>query len=167
MSELLAIELPVLADLWRRTPEIVEEELLCVVLEAELLYQRETVERTPAGVGGGGGLRGSIQALTPTVGAAVVEGGVGTPLVYAPAVELGAKPHKPPVEPLVPWVEQVLGLSGKEAERAAEGIAWKIARKGTEGAFMFHKALAATQDQIRRMAEAAAARILARLGGAA
>lgn len=168
MSAAVRIDVPTsIAGAWRQAPEIVEEELLRAVLEGELLLQREVVERAPAGVGGGGGLRGSIQADTPTIGANTVEGTVGTPLVYAPAMELGTKPHKPPVAPLIPWVKQVLGLADKEAERAAEAISWKIARHGTQGAFMFQKALDANRQQLARILEAAGPRILARLAGAA
>ncbi|MGQ9370531.1 hypothetical protein [Azospirillum sp. A39] len=155
------------ADAWRQAPEVLERHLVAAVYEAELLLQRETVERTPIGVGGGGGLRGSIQAGQPRRAGDAIIGEVGTSLPYAPAVEFGAKPHMPPLAPLALWAEHKLGLSEGEAERAAWGIARAIRRRGTEGRFMFTKALDANEAQLRRIFELALGRAVAELGGIA
>jgi len=52
-------------------------------------------------------------------------------LLYAPFVEYGTKPHRPPIEPIYNWVRQKFQTGGEEAR----GIAWavwnKIAEKGT------------------------------------
>jgi len=154
------------AAAWRRAPEMVAEVLTRRLLEAELLYQRETVERTPAGVGGGGGLRGSIQAGEPALQGQRLEGAVGTPLAYAAPVEFGSRPHMPPIAPLVPWVVERLGLTGDEAEEVARRIAWKIKARGTEGAHMFEGAMDATGDQITAILARALDEIGARLTGA-
>jgi hypothetical protein len=154
-----------LRDLWARAPEVVAEALTTAVLESALLYQREVVERTPVGVGGGGGLRGSIQAAPPRGEGDAVIGIVGTALPYAPAVEFGAKPHMPPVASLRLWVEHKLGLKDADADAAAWAIARAIAKRGTEGAHMFETALAATEGQIATILRTAVGRLAQRLGG--
>jgi len=42
--------------------------------ESEFLIEREVKEKTPVGVGGGGGLRGSIAAQSPEVSSDIVLG---------------------------------------------------------------------------------------------
>lgn len=101
---------------------------------------------------------GEVQAFPNGLG---VEGIVGAGQGYAPYVELGTKPHLPPIEPLVDWVRVKLGLSGKEGLRAAKAIRWAIGKRGTESAQMFGKTLTAQQAQIdatfdRAMADIAA-----------
>lgn len=49
---------------------------------------------------------------------------------YAAAVEYGSVPHMPPVEPIISWCERVLGLKGKEVERAGWAIAMRIKQRG-------------------------------------
>ena len=153
-----------LRDAWSRAPELTAE-ALAALLEAELLYQRETVERTPVGVGGGGGLRGSIQAHMPERDGNTLIGIVGTALPYAPAVETGTKAHMPPVQPLRLWVEHKLGLDGEEAEQAAWAIARSIARKGTEGVHMFERAFDATEQQMIAILRRAVDRVQQALAG--
>jgi len=67
----------------------------------------------------------------------------GTPLEYGEVVEKGRRPGKrmPPVDPLVPWVRRVLGISDQEeAESVAFVIARSIAVRGFEGVHMFEAA---------------------------
>ena len=66
-----------------------------------------------------------------------MEGILGTPAQYGLPVELGTKPHFPPVEPIQHWVERKLGYSGTEAASVAFLIARAISRRGTKGAKMF------------------------------
>ena len=147
-------------------PEIVAEELTATTYEAELLVQREVQEGTPVGVGAGGGLRGSIGARPPEVRGVNIVGRVSTAAKHAIPVELGTRPHFPPVEPLIDWVVAKLGIVAPEAQQVAWRIALKISRKGTEGAHMFERGLDATRDQVLRMYEECLVRIGARLGGA-
>lgn len=154
-----------LREAWRRAPELTAEAILAALLEAELLFQREAVERTPVGVGGGGGLRGSIQAQMPSRRGDALIGIVGTALPYAPAVETGSKAHMPPVQPLRLWVEHKLGLDGAEAEKAAQAIAWAISRRGTKGAHMFAGAFEATEAQIAVILRGAVERLRGVLAG--
>ncbi len=153
-----------LAAAWRAAPEIVAEEMTAAVWEGEFLLQRETQELTPVGVGGGGGLKGSIAARDPIVFADTVIGAVGTSLAHAVPVELGTRPHFPPVAPLRDWAEHVLGVSGDEAKGVAWAVARKIAREGTKGAHMFERAFETNRAQVERMFEAAHRRVLQRMG---
>jgi hypothetical protein len=143
-------------------PQVFEEELYPSVLEAELLLEREVRERTPSS--GAGTLRDSIGALPVTFSGLSFEGGVGTALSYAAPVELGSRPHRPPVEPIAEWVARKLGKRGQEGRKIAWAIAGKIARDGTPARFMFRDGLAATQDQILEILAAGAGRAIARLG---
>ena len=154
--------LPGLERAFREAPGIVADELVAAAWESELLLERETKELTPVGVGGT--LRSSVAAREPKVLADNVIGEVGTPLKYAIPVELGTKPHFPPIAPLVEWAERKLGLSPNEAHHVGFLIQRKIGRKGTEGAFMFKRAFEAGRGQVERFFENAAARIVERMG---
>ena len=111
-----------LARAWREAPELVVEEMTASATEASLLVEREVRERTPIGVGGGGGLAGSIGAREPQVLGEEVIGTVSTSLRYAIPVELGRRPggRQPPVEPLADWAVARLGVSHDEA--AGRGV---------------------------------------------
>lgn len=53
-------------------------------------------------------------------------------------VDKGRRPGKqPPVKPLIRWARTKLGLSGKEAERAAYAISRFIGKNGTKGTNIF------------------------------
>lgn len=128
-----------LARAWAHAPELFDRELKPAVLEAELYLQREIVERTPVGASGGSGLRASFIAADPRIEGGVVIGEVGTPLAYAEPVELGTRPHMPPVQPLIDWARVKLGVTGDEARGVGFAVARKIAAEGTEGAFMVRR----------------------------
>ncbi len=159
-----------LQALWAQTPDIVRQELLSAMTEADLLVERNVKERTPVGAsaGGAGGLKGSIFG-EESVGPEGVLGVVATAMPYAIPVELGTRPHFPPVEPLVDWVVAKLGIPEKEAHGVAFAIARKIARVGTKGHGMFHAGFEEARPQVIAMFERARDRIVARLspGGAA
>ena len=148
-------------------PEIYTQEMTRATWEAELLFQREAQELTPGGVGAGGGLRGSISAREPMVLSDTVLGMVGTPLAYAVPVELGSRPHRPPVEPLIDWAQAKLGADPAAAIGIGFAVARKIQKKGTEGAHMFERALDATAPQIGRIYHRAGTRITQRIAGGA
>ncbi|MHC8492791.1 hypothetical protein ACTU44_08760 [Thalassospira sp. SM2505] len=160
-------EAAALADAFDKSPKIVTEELTAATWQASLLLEREVKENTPTGVGGGGGLKGSISAREPEVLSDNVIGMVGTPLDYAVPVELGTRPHFPPVQPLADWAEHKLGLSPAEAQGAAFAIARKISRTGTKGAHMFERAFEDNDLQVQRIFDRARVRIADRMGGRA
>ncbi len=151
-----------LSRLWKRSPEITGEEMLAAVTEVDLMMEAEVKENTPVGVGGGGGLRGSIFSEERSLGTSVI-GVTGTAAPYAVAVELGTKPHMPPIEPLKDWVRQKLDVEESEVGHVAFLVARKIASKGTEGAFMFTNAFNAKRIQAAQRFENAIQRIKDRL----
>lgn len=156
-------EAAALAAAWLAAPRLVLEELRKATLEAELLLERGVKELTPVGVGAGGGLKGSISAREPRVLRDSVIGEVGTPFVYAVPVELGSRPHFPPIQPLADWAQAKLGVSAAEARGVGFAIARKISRVGTEGAFMFKRAFDANRRQVEQIYARARQRILQRL----
>lgn len=151
------------AAIFRTAPDLVVSEITTGIYEASLYLQREVAERTPTS--GAGTLRSSILARQPQIGDGAISGTVGTPMVYALPVELGTRPHHPPVQPLIDWVEMKLGLTGKKADAVARAIAWKIAKHGTQGAHMFRDALEAGRVQIGEILSRHARRALARIKG--
>lgn len=160
-SELKGIE-----DAYRRAPKIVSEELLAAVTEADLLIFRELSERVPVGAGGAAGLKGSL-FHQEEVNGAIASGLVSTPLSYAVPVELGTKPHFPPIEPLIDWVKARLGISTeKEARGVAFLIARKIAVRGTAAQHPFGLTFQAVEAQVFDIFDRATGRIAERLAGA-
>lgn len=150
------------AAAWQHAPAIAEDELQQFVQQAVAHLQGEVQERTPTTYGT---LRASIIGDVRVLPGIAVQGRVGTPLAYAVAVELGTKPHMPPVEPLINWARQKLGVRGKEAESAGWAVARKIAARGTEGHFMFRDTWNANQADIARGFSVAVGRIVRRLSG--
>lgn len=129
-------------------PDITIDELTLATWKGELLFQREAQENTPVGIGGGGGLKGSIYPREPIVLGLTVIGEVGSPLQHAVPVEIGTRPHMPPIQPLADWAEHKFGADPEEALGIAWSVARKIRKKGTEGAHMFERALESTAPQI-------------------
>ncbi len=152
-----------LLDLFERYPEATRQVLEETTLEGELLLEREIKERTPTGVGQAGGLKGSIAHQQPAWLAGELIGVVGTPLAHALPVELGTKPHFPPVEPLEDWVRAKLDVEDDEVSNVAWLIARKISIRGTEGQHMFERGFEASRDRIDAMFDGVPARILERV----
>ena len=139
-----------LTEAFKKAPEIVEKVGARAIIKATALLEREVKERTPFGVTGL--LRQSIAAQKPyRSGVDNMTGVVSSPLDYAVCVELGTKPHYPPIEPIKEWVLKKLELPDVEAESVARLIAWKIKAHGTKGAKMFAKAFKANKEQVERI----------------
>lgn len=153
-----------LLGLLSAVPDIARREFTRAGWQSSLLLQREVQENTPTGIGAGGGLKGSIIAIEPVVSTERIESGAATSLVYAVPVELGSRPHRPPVEPLQDWARMKLGLPADQARAAGFRIAGAIARRGTKGAFMFKRAYEAQGKQVVRIYEKAADRIRQQMG---
>ena len=144
---------------WAKAPQIAAEELLAAMTEADMSLLREIVEATPAA---SGVARASLFSQeTPIPGG--VLGVVGSAMPHIIFVELGTKPHFPPLQPLRDWVRMKFGVTEKESYGIAFAIARKIAARGTTGAFMFKNTFARLQPQLERMFERARDRIAARL----
>lgn len=147
-------------------PAIARQEMTAGVQEVLLLLEREIKEKTPAGVSEA--LRGSITHVldaTPVSIGAGVGGKVFTPLNYALPVELGSKPHWPPVAALKDWVHHKLGVPQSEAGTVAFLIARKISKTGTKGAHMFERTLSEQSAHAVEILGQAVDRIRARLEG--
>lgn len=153
-----------LLGLLTSVPDVARAEFTRAGWEGSLLLQREVQENTPTGIGAGGGLKGSIIAVEPVVGSQRIEAGAATSLGYALPVELGTKPHRPPVEPLQDWARMKLGLAPDDARSAGYAIASAIARRGTRGAFMFKRAYEQHGGQVIRLFEKAADRVRGKVG---
>ena len=149
---------------WASHPNLVTDELETAMRGSLLYLEGQTAERTPTNLGT---LRRSYASTISTFVDAVF-GTMSSPVSYAMPIEMGTRPHYPPLEPLINWVEAKLGLVGDEAEGAARGIQRKIGRFGTPGYGMARFALIDGQATIRAEFDDAAERItlrLAQLGG--
>lgn len=122
---------------WAKAPDIVREELTGATYEAELLLEGAVKDKTP--VGAFGTLRDGIAAQAPEVSEAGVLGVVGTSIAHAIPVEIGTRPHFPPVAALEDWVMKKLGVPEREAHGVAFLVARKISRTGTAAVGMFHR----------------------------
>ena len=141
--------------------------------ESTQLTLGEVVDRTPVTYGN---LRGSITAQVEAIQGAVI-GTVGTSVPYALWVEEDTKPHWPPLQPLIDWVQkkQIAGTYsiqtrrrlGSKANIQAENIALakmvqkKIAMQGTTGKHMFRDGLAAADEEIDKIFEQATKKVIA------
>jgi len=152
-------EIDQLLALWQQAPEIVNQATKSAVTEAQLLLLREVKENTP--VGSTSLLRQSFGAPEPILLGDRVIGVVGTSLQHAIPVELGTKPHFPPVAPIKDWVKSKLGKSEQEAEGIAFAVARKISIKGTKPKLFVKK----TFDQNKNQAQAIFSRALGRIAG--
>ncbi len=134
---------------------------------AELL-RREAAERAPRGATGH--LRGSIAASVRGRALDSLEGEVGTPAAYAPAVEFGRRPGGP-MPPwragsaLFRWVRGTLGAGGREAERVSFRVARAIGRRGIPGRHIFRDALAGSLGRIEERLRRLGLEIARALGG--
>jgi hypothetical protein len=151
---------------FRLAPDIVRQEALAAVTEADQLLEREVIDKMPTATGDS---RKSIfsreQALES--GAIGVVGSAQPHIVY---VELGTKPHavgEAGVQALEDWARNKFSVGEKEAKRIAGAVAWKIRHHGTLGVGMFHRTWAQRQGAVVAMFERARDRIAARLAGAA
>lgn len=156
------VDLAYLRKLSREFPEATEREAIAVVDLIVRRLEEDVVEKTPTGVGGGGGLAGSIHGEVVRFGATVA-GTVGTPLEYGRPVEYGTRPHYPPRRPIVLWAARKLGLSGVELRRAVRAIQWKIYQHGTEGAHMFEDTFRERDSWMMQMLETIPQRVVGRL----
>ena len=166
MLNAIAVDLSGLKALqaaFARAPEITIEELRRAMVEADSLLEREVKDATPTAAGT---LRGSV-THTEEVSETGVIGMTFSPLKYAEAVELGTKPHFPPIDALVDWVVQKLGVPEKRARSVAFLVARKISRSGTPAHGMFQRTLAWQKSQVESIFDRAVERITERLAGGA
>lgn len=152
-----------LSDGISNAPALVHKELRTAMTKAVLVLEAMVKERTPTAYGT---LRNSIynevSAAPDGIG---VEGIVASSLSYAAYVELGTKPHLPPVDPLIDWAKKKLGLEEGDAVSAGYAIRATIAQRGTLGVGMFNTSLTALQPKIDGYFERAVANVAAAMLG--
>ncbi len=158
-----------------QAPAIIQSNLDRAITEVILLLYAKVTGYTPQGVfGAQGGLLGSIRHDVLGKGTPVVHGIVQTAHKYAEVIEKGRRPGKgiasavpgdKYVSPLLPWIRVKLGLSGKDADRAAYLIGRKIKAKGFEGAHMFEKAFNENIGKIQNIFERYGLKVAQELNG--
>lgn len=149
-----------LIDGWAKAPEMIVDEIAAFAEGAALYLQGEIQEHTPAAAGQ---LKQSFIAQSAERLGDGVIAQVGTSLNYAIPVELGTKPHFPPVAAIADWVKVKLGIGGPAGEKIAWAIARKISKVGTKGAHMVQRAFDAGRPEVLRQFEATVLRIKEKL----
>lgn len=116
-----------------KAPKLLEGAMRDGMKQATLLVERGAKERVPVDTGR---LRSSITSEVQSIGSSV-RGVVGSNVVYAPYVELGTRPHWPPISALETWARRH-GMSAYVVARtiAARGTR---ARKFLMGAVEEHR----------------------------
>lgn len=150
-----------------QAPEIVMDELETAMGSALAYLQRETQENTPTDLGT---LRQAFVTDVQSLGLLdAVFGTLSNPLPYALPVELGTKPHFPPLQPLAEWamrhIEYFITAEDPAPDPWAIGraIQRKIGRQGSPGYGMARFALIDGRETIAAEFADAAGRIAARI----
>jgi len=141
---------------------VVHEELLTAMEYGVNVMQGAIVPLVPVDRGT---LRNAVQNTIQGQGVDVV-GRVFNPMAHGLPVELGARPHFPPAQALLGWVQRKLGISDpREARSVAWLVARAIARRGTKAVEMFHRGFAAAKPRVEARFNQALRRIAERLSG--
>ena len=127
-------------------PKIIQKNLDETITRVTNLLENEVLKRTPQGViGSKAGLIKSIKGKVIGKGTPLIKGIVFHTSVYGDVIEKGRRPGKgismAGREALIPWINEKLGITGKQAERVAFLISRKIKLHGFEGRHMFENAL--------------------------
>jgi hypothetical protein len=158
-SELKRIE-----DAYARAPQIVQEALAAAITEADLFVWRQLVDSDAMTKAKASGLLRQSLFHEEKIDGANVTGLVATAIDYAVPVELGTRPHFPPVEPLIDWVKTKFHVKGeKEARGLAFVIARKISQRGTPAKYPFRDTFVEAQPEVFAIFDRAVARISERL----
>ena len=132
--------------------------MLQAMRDCTLLVERDAKKNASASVNTGM-LRASILPEVRGEGHAIM-GVVGSNLLYAAAVELGSRPHWPPPDPILRWVQLKL-QPGKDLEASvAFLIARKIARMGTKAQPYLQPAFDMNLDRIEQRLGSAVSEIV-------
>lgn len=160
--------LSTLVNNFAQIDEVAQEHLFAASTESALKLEHDVRELTPTGANGF--LGSSIASFAPQMLPDGVVTLMGTSLNYAPAVELGTKPHMPPIEALEDWVLKVINPAPEEGvdvvHKIATLIALKIKKHGTEGQFMFKQGFAQNEQWIKDNFTQAIANVMVRMANA-
>lgn len=135
----------------RLLADIAAEELYAAMVEADAFLERELKDRVPTATGLG---RASITSYEQKLPAGAI-GVVGSPMMHLAYVDLGTKPHFPPLQPLEDWVRLKLDVPEEQVRSVAFLIARKISKRGTEGKFFVEQAFTFARPQLDKMFERA------------
>lgn len=152
-----------LEKLIAKYPQAAHDAQVSRVTEASEFMEGEIKDLAPVGAGPKH-LRDTIFQKVNVFGQNV-QGIVGTPAKYGEAVELGTRPHFPPVAPILFWVKKQLGLTGKEAVSVAHAIVRKIGKKGTNATPFFLYAVTRNEAKVIRILEQIPADIIKQVQG--
>jgi hypothetical protein len=139
------VKLDALKALITKYPDVSQNAQVSRITEVLLLLENVVKTLTPVGAGPIH-LRDTIFHQV-SIGQPIV-GILGTPCVYGEAVEMGTAPHFPPIAPIQFWVENKLGITGKQAQSVAFAIAKTISKRGTKGTAMFDKGFSENEATI-------------------
>jgi len=129
-----------------------------------VLFMVEAGAKQNAPVGVTGELRSGIGSQVTYAAGTDVRGKVGASAPHSAAVELGARPHFPPVANIAYWVDRKLGVQdGFEVYGIALAIARKIARVGQKKHPFLRPALEKNQARILDEFRGAAERVLKKM----
>jgi hypothetical protein len=154
------LEDPKAREALRKFPERFAAEVTAAMGEIAARLTTEVQKRTPKGAFGAAGLLGNIHPILPYHDGTAWNAGAGASLPYAEPVELGTRPHFPPVQALEDWVREKISRDAKEIPGIAFCVARKISLEGTEGHFMFRDALQENEAWIRQRLSLAVERTL-------
>jgi hypothetical protein len=150
-------DLNTLVNSFAQIDEVSRHELFAATWESSLKIERDVKELTSTGATGLAVK--SIGAQGPQMLPEGVVGLVSSSLNYIVALELGTKPHFPPLQPIIDWVVEVLDIQENDADVSAEKVAFAIARKiskeGTKGQHMFKRGFEMNEQLVKdRMQQA-------------
>jgi hypothetical protein len=148
--------------------EVARHEIFAAIDESTKRIEGDVKELTSKGATG---LAAStITTIGPQMLPEGVVGLVGSSLNYIVPLELGSKPHFPPLQPLIDWVVKVLDIQENDSDVTASEVAFAIARKiskvGTKGQFMFKRGFEMNEAHAKARMQQAVANIVARMAKA-
>ena len=144
--------------------DILLKHMYALLKSAAGIAQREIVEQAP--LGSTNDLKRSVMTSSVIQEGADLAIYVGSNLQYAPFVEYGTKPHRPPIAPLIRWVEAKIGVSNtNDTKKIAFAIAAKIEKHGTKGQYFFKKGLEIAEKQYGFLADQQQKRFISEIIG--
>lgn len=162
MLEFNLLEDPKAREALRKFPERFGAEVTAAMNEIadRLTTKVKKKAEKHRGAGGASGLWGNIHPIAPYYDGTGYVAGTGSSLPYAEPVELGTRPHFPPVQSLEEWVKAKISQDPKEIPGIAFCVARKISLDGTKGRFMFRDAREELKPWIKERLELAVKRTL-------
>lgn len=140
MADAVGIEVKGLKETQRKVEQVVRDlhgaPMLNAMRDATLLVQRDARKLAPVDTGR---LRASITPQVRTRGNNL-EGVVGSNVKYAPYMELGTRPHFPPLAALEVWAAR--------HHTTAYAVCRAIARRGTKARRFLQNAFLQNRDRI-------------------